>query len=183
MRFDWTPERVEQLKALWSSTDKPSCSEIAVILGGRSLSRNAVMGKVHRLDLESRGINGNYKGNGRAKSHRPRVFKPRAPSHKPTRYALSFNAATVTKIPIEPFEVRLAAVTPLHLGLMQLTDATCRYPYGDGPITFCGCDVREGKPYCSAHYELSNETPERAREKRSGAMKEAWKRRREMVPA
>ena len=141
------------------------------------------MGKVHRLDLERRGLNGNYKGNGRAKSHKPRVFKPRDPNHKPLRYALSFNAATVTKIPVEPFEVRLASVAPLHLDLMQVTDTTCRYPYGDGPFTFCGCTTLDGKPYCPAHYELSYETPGRARQKRSASLKESWQRRREMVPA
>ena len=41
----WTEERVEQLKALW--TEGLSASQIARVLGG--VTRNAVIGKVHRL--------------------------------------------------------------------------------------------------------------------------------------
>ena len=47
----WTDERVEQLKKLWS--EGLSASQIAAQLGG--VSRNAVIGKVHRLHLSSRG--------------------------------------------------------------------------------------------------------------------------------
>ena len=62
----WTDERVEQLKKLWS--DGLSACQIAAELGG--ITRNAVIGKVHRLGLS-----------GRAKapsSSAPRPRKPRA---------------------------------------------------------------------------------------------------------
>src|SRR5207247_7634706 len=65
----WTDERVEALKKLW--TDGLSASQIAAELGG--ITRNAVIGKVHRLGLS-----------GRAKSPSstaPRPRKPRAHSH------------------------------------------------------------------------------------------------------
>lgn len=42
----WTEERVEQLKALWA--DGLSSTRVGVMMG---LSRNAVIGKVHRLKL------------------------------------------------------------------------------------------------------------------------------------
>src|SRR5215468_3309507 len=64
----WTDERVELLRKLWS--DGLSASQIAAELGG--ITRNAVIGKVHRLGLS-----------GRAKapsSAVPRQRKPRAPS-------------------------------------------------------------------------------------------------------
>ena len=67
--MSWTDERVELLKKLWA--DGLSASQIAAELGG--ITRNAVIGKVHRLGLS-----------GRAKSHlsaAPRPRKPRAPSH------------------------------------------------------------------------------------------------------
>ena len=63
----WTDERVETLKKLW--TDGLSASQIAAELGG--ITRNAVIGKVHRLGLS-----------GRAKSPTsasPRPRKQRAP--------------------------------------------------------------------------------------------------------
>ncbi len=56
----WTDERVEQLKALW--TEGLSASQIARVLGG--VTRNAVIGKVHRLGLAGRA--------GPARSERPR---------------------------------------------------------------------------------------------------------------
>ncbi|MCK5932295.1 MAG: GcrA cell cycle regulator [Fulvimarina manganoxydans] len=49
--MSWTDERVDLLKQLWS--EGLSASQIADRLGG--VSRNAVIGKVHRLKLESRG--------------------------------------------------------------------------------------------------------------------------------
>ncbi len=67
--MSWTDERVELLKKLWS--DGLSASQIAAELGG--ITRNAVIGKVHRLGLS-----------GRAKSTSsaaPRQRKTRAPSH------------------------------------------------------------------------------------------------------
>ena len=49
-RMSWTDERVELLKKLWS--DGLSASQIATQLGG--VTRNAVIGKVHRLSLSGR---------------------------------------------------------------------------------------------------------------------------------
>src|SRR6188768_2675679 len=49
--MNWTDERVELLRKLWS--EGLSASQIAAQLGG--VSRNAVIGKVHRLKLSSRG--------------------------------------------------------------------------------------------------------------------------------
>jgi len=48
--LNWTDERVEKLKRLWS--EGLSASQIAAQLGG--VSRNAVIGKVHRLSLPGR---------------------------------------------------------------------------------------------------------------------------------
>src|SRR6188474_2519756 len=48
--MSWTDERIERLKAMW--TKGSTASQIAEELGG--VSRNAVIGKAHRLGLESR---------------------------------------------------------------------------------------------------------------------------------
>ena len=47
----WTPDRVEILKKMWS--EGQSASQIANDLGG--VTRNAVIGKIHRLGLSNRG--------------------------------------------------------------------------------------------------------------------------------
>src|SRR4026209_1467277 len=62
--MSWTDERVELLKKLWA--DGLSASQIAAELGG--ITRNAVIGKVHRLGLS-----------GRAKSPSSSVPRPRKP--------------------------------------------------------------------------------------------------------
>ena len=48
--MSWTDERIERLKSMWTKGD--TASQIAEELGG--VSRNAVIGKAHRLGLESR---------------------------------------------------------------------------------------------------------------------------------
>lgn len=55
--MSWTDERVEKLKELW--TEGMSASQIAKVLGG--VTRNAVIGKVHRLGLSNRTEGGESK--------------------------------------------------------------------------------------------------------------------------
>ena len=107
--MSWTDERVEQLKKLWA--DGLSASQIAAELGG--ITRNAVIGKVHRLGLS-----------GRAKapsSAGPRPRKTRAPSHvfRSIRNALRGNTALAAhavaayEAEIEPEPVPLENVIPI----------------------------------------------------------------------
>jgi hypothetical protein len=65
-QLNWTEDRVEQLKSLW--TEGLSASQIARALGG-GVTRNAVIGKVHRLGLAGRATP--------SRSDRPRL--PSAP--------------------------------------------------------------------------------------------------------
>ena len=63
----WTDERVETLKKLW--TDGLSASQIAAELGG--ITRNAVIGKVHRLGLSGRAKSPSSIGAAAAQGARP----------------------------------------------------------------------------------------------------------------
>src|ERR1700691_4762226 len=89
--MSWTDERVELLKKLWS--DGLSASQIAAELGG--ITRNAVIGKVHRLGLP-----------GRAKSTSstaPRPRKARSPSMlRIGRPAIRGNTALAHAYEVEP---------------------------------------------------------------------------------
>src|ERR1700759_1712937 len=67
-QVNWSEDRVEQLKTLW--TEGLSASQIARALGG--VTRNAVIGKVHRLGLAGRASP--------SRAERPRVSMPKAPS-------------------------------------------------------------------------------------------------------
>ena len=146
----WTLARIETLKTLWAAGS--SAALISVEMG---VSRSAVLGKVKRLGLPDRAL-----------VQRKKYCRKSAAPKKAgkTKFALSFNNAIVTKIPVAEFEERRAAVEPLHLDLLQLTASTCRFPYGHGPFTFCGCDIQPDKPYCPAHVELTTDRTQRQRD-------------------
>ena len=90
--MSWTDERVELLKKLWS--DGLSASQIAAELGG--ITRNAVIGKVHRL-----GLSGRAKA---ASSAAPRQRKARSSTHmlRIGRGAIRGNTALAHAYEIEP---------------------------------------------------------------------------------
>lgn len=149
--LSWTESRVEQLKTLFMSGY--SSSQIAAEMG--LATRNAVIGKLHRLGL---GENDRQNVKKVVAPRAPRApRKPQQPKLKPSRYA--YSVAPEGFVP-EPVEVRHAAVEPLHLDLMQLNDQVCHYPYGDGPFTFCGCPVISG-PYCPAHHVITHQPPQK----------------------
>ena len=72
--MSWTDERVEQLKKMWN--EGQSASQIAKELGG--VTRNAVIGKVHRLGLSNRTSGG---GSAKAAKAEPKAkAAPKAPA-------------------------------------------------------------------------------------------------------
>lgn len=72
--MSWTDERVETLKKMWA--EGQSASQIAKELGG--VTRNAVIGKVHRLGLSNR------VGGGVVEGEEPEVAAPVTPRPEPT---------------------------------------------------------------------------------------------------
>lgn len=164
--MNWTDERVEKLKKLWS--EGLSASQIAAQLGG--VSRNAVIGKVHRLNLPGRA-----KAGGTQTASRPK--RPAAATPRPSNFAArpvaarpaarpAGNALTKEELDAD-FDMQSAqlpvpangnngVVVPMsrRLELTQLTERTCKWPIGD-PLTpdfyFCGQHSNEGKPYCEFH--------------------------------
>jgi GcrA cell cycle regulator len=132
----WSNERVETLKRLWA--DGVSCSEIAAELGG-GLTRNAVIGKVHRLGLS---------GRTRAQPKRPSQPRVRTRHARPARPAALQSAPVVERV--EDHAIPAAQ----RRSLIELTACTCRWPVGD-PSTpeffFCGAPANESSPYCPGH--------------------------------
>lgn len=158
--MNWTDERVELLKKLWS--EGLSASQIATQLGG--VSRNAVIGKVHRLKLSARG---------RTSSAQPRAKKAPAASNggkttsRPTRtvtatigataLAAQFDAEPVARQVLRPVE---NVVIPISrkLALIELTERTCKWPNGDPlaeDFSFCGNEAGESGPYCGYHAKVA----------------------------
>ncbi|KXF78682.1 GcrA cell cycle regulator [Paramesorhizobium deserti] len=165
--MNWTDERVELLKKLWS--EGLSASQIAAQLGG--VSRNAVIGKVHRLKLSGRGKtsttqtrskkvstnsaarNGNVHSGASQTVVRTSVTKSVGATALQTEYAVEAVAHTVIKPAAD-------VVVPIsrRLSLLQLSERTCKWPIGD-PLNedfhFCGNDSGESSPYCTYHSKLA----------------------------
>jgi GcrA cell cycle regulator len=147
----WTEERVELLKKLWA--DGLSASQIAAQIGG--VTRNAVIGKVHRLGLS-----------GRAKSPSsmvPRARKPRPASHSMRpRMRYHGNAALLPALSpeLDPDYDPLANVVPMgpRVSIVELTESTCRWPIGDPGMAgfcYCGAQTKAERPYCPYHARVA----------------------------
>ncbi|WMT87634.1 GcrA cell cycle regulator [Pelagibacterium sp. 26DY04] len=169
----WTDERVALLKKLWM--EGLSASQIAAELSG-GVTRNAVIGKVHRLKLSARAKPASVTP--RAKAPRPAApRRPSAPSGPRGTASAAASAvsqrrttsaptmgATALKIDaemeMEAVVETTAKVAELfipveeRISLLQLTEKTCKWPIGDpmsSEFHFCGRDSDEGKPYCEFH--------------------------------
>ncbi|EJL53043.1 MULTISPECIES: GcrA family cell cycle regulator [unclassified Rhizobium] len=162
--MNWTDERVEKLKKLWS--EGLSASQIAAQLGG--VSRNAVIGKVHRLSLPGRAKAGGSTTT--VRTPKRTTSAPRAPNYASrvtTRTVTRQQGATMLKEEIEidaiaEISYRPAAnvVVPIsrRLGLTELTERTCKWPVGDplkDDFHFCGCESPDSSPYCTYHQRMA----------------------------
>ncbi len=161
--MSWTDERVELLKKLW--IDGLSASQIAKQLG--SVTRNAVIGKVHRLGLA-----------GRAMPSRP--VKRVAVKVKPV--VLSVAKETIAKpiakpvIEDAPAKREIIAGRPVPadthaleaankrthdgalIGVLDLGRNMCKWPIGDPTdpdFGFCGSKTHGDWPYCKDHGEIA----------------------------
>ena len=159
----WTDPRVELLKKLW--TEGLSASQIAAELGG--ITRNAVIGKVHRLGLS-----------GRAKSpssSAPRPRKPRAPGMmRLSRPSMRGNTALAPmyEADLEPEPELIENISPIgqRCSLLELNDSKCRWPIGDpgsAEFFFCGGAPVEGLPYCNYHSRVAYQPAAARRDRRA----------------
>jgi GcrA cell cycle regulator len=153
----WTDERVELLKKLWQ--DGLSASQIAKQLGG--VTRNAVIGKVHRLGLS-----------GRATPSKPQrtVFKaPRPPRPVSAHHAPSVPRRLAEPQP-SPAALRILDEEPGTATVLTLGAHMCKWPIGDPALdnfTFCGRRTDDG-PYCQHHAQVAYQPPQ-AKKKSSAA--------------
>jgi GcrA cell cycle regulator len=179
-KMSWTDERVELLRQLW--LDGKSASQISAELGV-GITRNAVIGKVHRLGLS-----------GRAKSASPAVprvrQRPAPASRAPiarsgggghvvrgnTALAFSVDAA----VDVQPvFLEDVVVPMSLRVTIVELKEAMCRWPLGD-PTTsefrYCGIQSAGAGPYCTHHGRMAyqpvqDRRRERERDRRAVAVR------------
>jgi GcrA cell cycle regulator len=178
--MSWTDDRVEKLKELWG--EGMSASQIAKSLGG--VTRNAVIGKVHRLGLSNRGAapGGSPTAEDAKPAEKPAARAPSRPAkpepapvsaepEKPApatmqRTAPVLRDPTLPRAPGLPTPEEAAARASLaeiekmarRLDLMALTERTCKWPIGDpteDDFHFCGLPSVTGKPYCEHHVAIA----------------------------
>ena len=164
----WNDERVDLLKKLWS--DGLSASQIAGRLGG--VTRNAVIGKVHRLGLSGRATTS------RMKSHRPRARSQASKRLMKPRFATLGNPALRQLYlgdsePYTPSAEELVIPLNERRSIQTLTEASCRWPIGDpqqSDFHFCGRKKVLGLPYCEFHARRAFQPPQPRRRDREAVV-------------
>ncbi|WP_131113237.1 GcrA family cell cycle regulator [Lichenihabitans psoromatis] len=167
--MSWNDERVELLSKLW--LEGRSASQIAAELG-LGVTRNAVIGKVHRLGLS-----------GRAKIAAPAAtqgrLRPKAPQKaEQDRMPSPLSAQPLVEPEPETETVAAPVATPIadvvipfstRVTIMDLRESMCRWPIGDpasAEFRYCGSKSALG-PYCMDHARLAFQpTQERRRVER-----------------
>jgi GcrA cell cycle regulator len=152
--MSWTDERVELLKKLWQ--DGLSASQIAAELGG--VTRNAVIGKVHRLGLS---------GRGQPTSSIKRQRRTHSTGMRRVRQMITVGNLALKPDQLPDVDMRprrnVVVPIPLKLSIFQLTEKTCKWPLGDPgqeDFHFCGHDSLENLPYCEYHAGVAYQAPE-----------------------
>ena len=158
----WNDERVELLKKLWA--EGLSASQIAGRLGG--VTRNAVIGKVHRLGLSGRATTS------RMKSMRPRPRVAKRIIKSPFRTVGNPTVRGLFQIDADPFVPTVEElVIPANERkyIQTLTEQSCRWPIGDPQLAefhFCGKSKVNGLPYCEFHARRAFQPPQPKRRDR-----------------
>jgi GcrA cell cycle regulator len=150
----WTDDRIATLKQCWN--DGFSASQTAHKLGG--VSRNAVIGKVHRLGLAGRIRSSRHR---RSVRDRPasRIVRAHAPRRR-ERGSICFRRRSISARPESPRILPdLGPASPTSITVSSLTMFTCRWPEGDPKAAgfhFCGrTKQRLDIPYCDHHAAIA----------------------------
>ena len=142
--MEWTDERVEELRRLWGQGQ--TASRIADLLGG--ITRNAVIGKAHRLGLRGRPSPIRRDENGPVARPAP-IARTSLPRPAPA------------KVELPPVETPPPPPLPAAQSQAKATQGagrTCSWPVGDPKqpgFHFCGSEAVPGRPYCAAHCGLA----------------------------
>lgn len=122
----WTDEQVEELKRLWN--EGLTTGDIGKALG---VSKNAVVGKAHRLGLNSR----------------------------PSPIRRDDDETAAPELPLKPVKTEKVKKPAEKLFTVNdLTHSSCRWPVGDpkdADFHFCGKEALPDKPYCAEHAAIA----------------------------
>lgn len=143
----WSDEATERLKTHWA--EGLSASQIASKLG--NLTRNAVIGKVHRLGLTGRATTERKPMKPRRVpgSPRKRVLTPKPRRESPWRQFVK-SLQEAPPVPSDELDIPLSK----RRTIITVEAGECRWPIGDpqdADFHLCGCKQVRGTPYCEFH--------------------------------
>ena len=180
--MSWTDERIALLKKMWK--EGKSAADIAKMLA-KGVTRNAVIGKAHRMGLSGRpspikkpAPAPKKEAVVKAKEVKPVAKEVKKPVVTPVVSGLKTNPLLKDVVPPTRFEKE--AIPPGGgVALIDLTERMCKWPIGDpreDDFTFCGRNIRQGTPYCPEHasaaYQSSSRTRAAAAEEKEAAVAE-----------
>ena len=167
--MDWTAEAIDQLRGFWA--EGHSTAEIGRRMG---ISKNAVVGKAHRLNLPARPSPIRREAEGEAAPRAvPQPRRQPAASPAPTPAPMVREAAPLRRleasVPVAP-----AAAPPVPPAMVvrpfpRASARTCCWPLGEPgtpDFRFCTGNATPGKPYCAEHASVAYV---RVRERREDA--------------
>lgn len=165
----WTEKMVEDLKVFWKQG--LTTGEIGKRLG---VSKNSIVGKVHRLQLDARPSPIKKKdeiaeekapATPKAENKNCTKAKPAVKNTAPAAEEKAPAAPVKAKEPAKAFAPKPTAPAKSYNGNAKLTDLdnhTCRWPIGDPKdenFHFCGRKIRMGQTYCEEHAALAYVKP------------------------
>lgn len=147
----WSIERTELLKKLWELglSAKDIARQINEETGGE-LTRNAILGKVHRLDLSLRDHHWQY-----------RFVTPEQMRERKRKREATFRAKRRGLFVVPPPATDSEIPTEQRRQLLELQNHHCRWPVGEPGkpgFFFCGAedaDLLGGRSYCASHQFLA----------------------------
>jgi GcrA cell cycle regulator len=163
----WTQDREELLRKLYLEGLSASVIAARISCTGFPVTRNAIIGKAHRL-----GLNGHQPRTSRG----TRIRKRKPTAQKPPRYSEQRKSAKLF-LEAEPFTPGPELVIPLHerKTIATLAENDCRWPIGDpqhADFHFCNGTKVPGLAYCEHHCRRAYQPPQNKR---------GWERRGQYV--
>jgi GcrA cell cycle regulator len=148
----WIDEHDNCLRELIAAGE--SYTKAASIINARfgtDYTRNATIGRSHRLGIDPF----------RRPGTPPRPPRPKKERVRALRIITGGKRAPPRMIESrEILELRCAEITPLNKSFLELGQNDCRYGYGDGPFTFCGHSVQDDSSWCPLHHALVHDRRE-----------------------
>lgn len=156
--IDWNEDTVAILKAGFA--DALSCSEIAIKLGP-GVTRNAVIGKLHRMNLtrftipKARGVP-HVK---RAPSAPTLILRTPEMIEAYKKQVAGMRAARKRQAPPVIVQIPEPKALESAVTLLKLNSGMCKYIIG--PDSYCGHAQKPGKSYCPYHHQITHDVPPR----------------------